>query len=175
MPSKAPLTRDLLRNRVVRLSKPSRFEHAEVRLSYRALATSFTIKLINQDVPHRYQVRHVSSMARSQRSPRALGQAICYSQLVGERKSWLAMKLHPTRLKQYIRYELRGQKMAEILSSENGKRVLRQCQEMLVKPANADGYSRHLVLQRFATELDVFDYELEDLLKRLADEEPQKA
>jgi len=65
--------------------------------------------------------------------------------------------------------------MAEILSSENGKRVLRQCQEMLVKPANADGYSRHLVLQRFATELDVFDYELEDLLKRLADEEPQKA
>jgi hypothetical protein len=85
------------------------------------------------------------------------------------------MKLHPTRLKQYIRYELRGRKMAEILSSENGKRVLRQCQEMLVKPANADGYSRHLVLQRFATELDVFDYELEDLLKRLADEEPQKA
>ena len=85
------------------------------------------------------------------------------------------MKLHPIRLKQYTKYELRGRKVTEILSSENGKRVPRQCQETLARPANADGYSRHLVLQRFATELDIFDYELEDLLKRLADEEPQKA
>ena len=101
-------------------------------------------------------------------------EAICYSQLVGERKSWLAMKLHPMRLKQYTRYELRGRKLTEILSSENGNRVLRQCQEALDRPANADGYSRHLVLLRFATELDIFYYELEDLLKRLADEEPKK-
>lgn len=97
------------------------------------------------------------------------------SQLVGERKRWLAMKLHPTRLKQYTRYELRGRKIAEIWSSENGRRVLRQCQEALGRPANADGPSRHLVLQRFAAELDIFDHELEDLLKRVAQEEPKES
>ena len=85
------------------------------------------------------------------------------------------MKLHPTRLGQYSRYELRGRKITEILSSENGKWVLHQCQETLDKPANADGHSRHMVLQRFATELDMFEYELEDLLKRVADEEPKKS
>jgi len=38
----------------------------------------------------------------------------------------------------------------------------------LDRPANADDYSRQLVLQRFATELDIYEHELEDLLMRLA-------
>jgi hypothetical protein len=64
--------------------------------------------------------------------------------------------------------------MTEIFTSANGQRVLRECQEALDKPANADEYSRRLVIQRYATELDIFEYELADLLKRLADEEPKK-
>jgi hypothetical protein len=86
----------------------------------------------------------------------------------------LGMKLHPTRNKLAGRSELRGRMMTEIFTSANGQRVLRECQETLDRPANTDEYSRRLVMQRFATELDIFEYELEDLLKRLADEEPKK-
>ena len=64
--------------------------------------------------------------------------------------------------------------MTEIFTSANGQRVLRECQETLDKPANGDEYSRRLVMQRYATELDIFEYELGDLLKRLADVEPEK-
>lgn len=86
----------------------------------------------------------------------------------------LLMKLHPTRFHLAGRGELRGRMMTEIFTSERGQRVLRECQETLDRPANADEYSRRLVLQRFATELDIYEHELEDLLKRLADEEPKK-
>ena len=58
--------------------------------------------------------------------------------------------------------------MTEIFTSANGQRVLRQCQETLDKPANVDEDSRRLVLQRFATELSIYEHELEDLLVRLA-------
>lgn len=64
--------------------------------------------------------------------------------------------------------------MTEIFTSENGQRVLRECQETLDKPVNSDEYSRRLVIQRYATELDIFEHELGDLLTRLADEEPKK-
>jgi hypothetical protein len=57
--------------------------------------------------------------------------------------------------------------MTEILTSANGQRVLRECQETLDRPANSDEQSRKLVLRRFASELDIFTYELEDLLKRM--------
>ena len=86
------------------------------------------------------------------------------------------MKLHPTRFHLAGRSELRGRMMTEIFTSERGQRVLRECQETLDRPANADEYSRRLVMQRFGTELDIFEHELEDLLKRLADEaDPKKA
>jgi hypothetical protein len=83
------------------------------------------------------------------------------------------MKLRPTRFHLAGRSELRGRMMTEVFTSANGQRVLRECQETLDRPANADEYSRQLVMQRFAIELDIFDYELADLLKRLADEEPK--
>jgi hypothetical protein len=81
------------------------------------------------------------------------------------------MKPHPTRFHLAGRSELRGRMMTEIFTSANGQRVLRECQETLDKPANADEYSRRLVIQRYATELDIFEHELADLLKRLADED----
>jgi hypothetical protein len=84
------------------------------------------------------------------------------------------MKLHPTRNKFAGRSELRGRMMKEIFTSERGQRVLSECQETLDRPANADDYSRQLVMQRFATELDIYEYELEDLLKRLAGADPEK-
>ena len=56
--------------------------------------------------------------------------------------------------------------MTEILASLNGQRVLRQCQEALDLPVNSDEISRKLVLARFANELDILPWELEDLLKR---------
>lgn len=84
------------------------------------------------------------------------------------------MKLHPTRNKFAGRSELRGRMMKEIFTSERGQQVLRECQETLDRPANADDYSRQLVVQRFATELDIYEYELEDLLKRLGGADPQK-
>ena len=84
------------------------------------------------------------------------------------------MKLHPTRFHLAGRGELRGRMMTEIFTSANGQRVLRECQETLDRPVNADNYSHQLVLERFATELDIYDYELEDLLKRLAGAEPKK-
>jgi hypothetical protein len=79
------------------------------------------------------------------------------------------VKLRPTRFKQYTKSELRGRMMTEILASENGQRILRECKETLDRPANSDEQSRKLVLTRFACELDIFTYELEDLLKRVAD------
>jgi hypothetical protein len=84
------------------------------------------------------------------------------------------MKLHPTRFHLAGRNQLRGRMMTEVFASERGQRVLRQCQETLDRPANADDYSRGLVLQRFATELDIYEHELEDLLKRLAGADPEK-
>lgn len=81
------------------------------------------------------------------------------------------MKVHPTRFKQFTKDELRGRMMTEIFSSGNDQRVLRECQETLDHPANSDKQSRQMVLKRYATELDIFDYELEDLLMRLAAEE----
>jgi hypothetical protein len=84
------------------------------------------------------------------------------------------MKLHPTRNRFAGRSELRGRMMTEIFTSERGQRVLRECQETLDRPANADDYSQQLVLERFATELDIYEYELEDLLKRLAGAGPKK-
>jgi hypothetical protein len=84
------------------------------------------------------------------------------------------MKVHPTRNKLAGRSELRGRMMTDIFNSANGQRVLRECQETLDKPANADEHSRRLVMQRFATELDLFEYELVDLLKRLAGADPKK-
>jgi len=84
------------------------------------------------------------------------------------------MKLHPTRFHLAGRGELRGRMMKEIFTSERGQRVLSECQETLDRPANADDYSRQLVMQRFATELDIYEYELEDLLKRLAGADPEK-
>jgi len=57
--------------------------------------------------------------------------------------------------------------MTEILASANGQRVLHECRETLDRPANSDEQSRKLVLTRFASELDIFTYELEDLLKRM--------
>lgn len=84
------------------------------------------------------------------------------------------MKLRPTRFHLAGRSELRGRMMTEIFTSENGQRVLRECQETLDKPVNSDEYSRRLVIQRYATELDIFEHELGDLLTRLADEEPKK-
>lgn len=86
----------------------------------------------------------------------------------------LDMKLHPTRFHLAGRSELRGRMMTEIFTSANGQRVLRECQETLDRAANSDEYSHRLVIQRYATELDIFEHELEDLLKRLADEEPKK-
>jgi hypothetical protein len=76
------------------------------------------------------------------------------------------VKLHATRFKQAGKSELRGRMMTEILASENGRRALRECQETLDRPANIDETSRKLVLSRFANELDIFTWELEDLLKR---------
>jgi hypothetical protein len=76
------------------------------------------------------------------------------------------MKLHPIRFKQAGKRELRGRMMTEILASDKGKRILRECQEALDRPANTDETSRKLVLARFADELDIFPFELEDLLKR---------
>jgi hypothetical protein len=76
------------------------------------------------------------------------------------------VKLHPTRFKQASKSELRGRMMTEILASENGKRVLRECQETLDRPANIDETSCKLVLARFVNELDIFPLELEDLQKR---------
>jgi hypothetical protein len=86
-----------------------------------------------------------------------------------------AMKLHPTRNKQATKGELRGRMMTEILTSTNGQRVLRECQGDLDLPVNSDETSRKFVVRRFATELDIYDYELEDLLKRfVAEDIPEK-
>ena len=81
------------------------------------------------------------------------------------------MKLHPTRNKHVGRDVLRGRMMTEIYASENGKRVLRECQETLDRPANCDEDSQNLVLDRFACELNIYPHELQDLLKRFAAEE----
>jgi hypothetical protein len=84
------------------------------------------------------------------------------------------MKLHPTRFKQYTKGELRGRMMTEIIASPRGKRVLCECQEALDRPANGDEGSRKLVLTRYASELDIFTWELEDLLNRIAGDKPGK-
>jgi hypothetical protein len=77
------------------------------------------------------------------------------------------MKVNPYRFAQAGKDALRGRMMTAILASENGKRALRECQETLDRPANSDEESRKLVLTRFAIELDIFTYELEDLLRRV--------
>jgi hypothetical protein len=56
--------------------------------------------------------------------------------------------------------------MTEILTSTNGQRSLRACQADLDMPVNSDETSRKYVIRRYATELDIYEYELEDLLKR---------
>jgi hypothetical protein len=78
------------------------------------------------------------------------------------------MKLRPMRNTQATKGELRGRMMTEILTSANGQRALRECQADLDMPVNSDETSRKFVIRRYATELDIYDYELEDLLKRFA-------
>jgi hypothetical protein len=56
--------------------------------------------------------------------------------------------------------------VAEIFASSNGQRVLRECKEALALPVNSDEQSRKLVLARFADELDILSWELEELLVR---------
>jgi hypothetical protein len=58
--------------------------------------------------------------------------------------------------------------MTEILATR--RRTLQECHETLDRPANADEDSRKLILQRYASELDIFTHELEDLLARLVGE-----
>jgi hypothetical protein len=74
------------------------------------------------------------------------------------------MKTHPCRFAQAGKDILRGRMVTEIAKSPAGQRVLRECQASLDLPVNSDELSRKLVLQRFAAELDLFPYELEELL-----------
>lgn len=75
------------------------------------------------------------------------------------------MKVHPTRNKSAGKTLLRGRIMTAVFSSANGKRVIRECQEALNMPVNSDEESRRLVLSRYADEVDITPFELEDLLK----------
>jgi hypothetical protein len=76
------------------------------------------------------------------------------------------MKVHPFRGAQAGKDILRDRIVADAEKSPAGKRVVRECQIALDNPANSDATSRKFVLQRFATELDLFTYELEELLRR---------
>ena len=76
------------------------------------------------------------------------------------------MKVHPFRAAQAGRQVLRDRILAETEKSPAGIRVVRECQIALELPANSDSVSRKLVLQRYATELDIFPHELEELLQR---------
>ncbi len=55
--------------------------------------------------------------------------------------------------------------ISEIFASSNGQRVLRECQTALDLPVNSDETSRQYVLTRYATELDIYPHELEELLQ----------
>lgn len=76
------------------------------------------------------------------------------------------MKANPTRNPQASRSEARGRMLRKIETSLAGKRVLRECQAALDRPVNSDPDSRKLVFARFAMELDIYTYELQDLLQR---------
>ena len=84
------------------------------------------------------------------------------------------MRLHPFRAAQVGKHILRERMAAEIAKSPAGQRVLRECQEALDRPANADETSRKLVLSRYADELSLFVYELEELLARKSEPEKPK-
>jgi hypothetical protein len=56
--------------------------------------------------------------------------------------------------------------MSEVFASNNGQRVIRECQETLNHPANCDEESRSLVLNRYADEVNLYPHELLELLER---------
>jgi hypothetical protein len=76
------------------------------------------------------------------------------------------MKSHPFRFAQAGRHIFRERMMTEIAKSPAGQRVIRECQEALEMPVNSDELSRKLVLERFAMEVDLYSYEIEELLAR---------
>jgi hypothetical protein len=76
------------------------------------------------------------------------------------------MKAHPFRGAQVGKHILRERITAKIAASPAGVRVIRECQAALDLPVNSDTTSRELVLQRYATELDLYPAELEELLRR---------
>jgi hypothetical protein len=76
------------------------------------------------------------------------------------------MKLRPFRAKHVGKQILRDRMIAEVAKSPGGQRVIRECQAALNLPVNSDELSRRLVLDRFATEVDLYPYELEGLLAR---------
>ena len=78
------------------------------------------------------------------------------------------MKLRPFRFAQAGRHVLRERIVADAAKSPAGQRVVRECQAALDLPVNSDPLSRQLVLKRFATELELFPHELEELLLRAA-------
>lgn len=77
-----------------------------------------------------------------------------------------AMKMNPTRFKGAGRNILRSRMLAEVFASGKGQRVIRECLEALNRPANSDEYSRSLVLNRFADEVNLYPHELLELLGR---------
>jgi hypothetical protein len=76
------------------------------------------------------------------------------------------MKTHPARNNLATKSEFRDRITAAIFNSPSGRRVLEKCLEDLDKPVNSDEESRRLVLARYANELDILRYELEELLVR---------
>jgi hypothetical protein len=76
------------------------------------------------------------------------------------------MKTHPFRGAQAGKGILRDRILANTEKSLKGKRVVCECQEALAKPVNSDLESRKIVLNRFATELEIFPEEMEELLRR---------
>jgi hypothetical protein len=76
------------------------------------------------------------------------------------------MKTRPARNHLAGKRELRDRITAGIFKSESGRRVLKECLEALERPANSDEYSRRLVIARYASELSILEYELEELLVR---------
>jgi hypothetical protein len=84
------------------------------------------------------------------------------------------MQIRPTRFHLAGKGELRDRITAEIFKSESGRRVLSECLEALERPANSDEVSRRLVMGRYADELSITWYELQELLVRYSRSQEHK-
>jgi hypothetical protein len=77
------------------------------------------------------------------------------------------MKIRPFRQKQAGKHILRERILADVSKSPAGIRVIKECQAALAVPVNADETSRKLIFGRYAAELDIFPYEMEELVARI--------